>query len=206
MSVTNSMLKIGITGGIGTGKSTVASIFKSLNVPILNADALAKDLISTSPKLRDEIINVFGRESFLEDGKYNTTYISKIVFNNADQLSKLNSIVHPYVREFTHNWWMNQEAAKQPYAIKEAAILFESNMHNELDYIIGVDAPTQLRIDRLKNRDNTNEDVILKKMELQMPQDVKMSQCDFVIHNDDRHSLIIQVMELHEKFLKIYCL
>jgi len=197
------MLKIGLTGGIGTGKSTVASIFQSLGIPLLNADAISKQIIHTSPQVRQDIIDAFGAEAFTPEGHYNTTYIASIVFNDADQLNTLNQIIHPHVKNYTEQWWALQMERHAPYALKEAAILFESNSHHDLDYVIGVDAPLELRIKRTMLRDHSSRNIILQKMSRQMDQTEKMNRCDFIIINDEQQSLIEQVISIHQKIIQL---
>lgn len=198
------MLKIGLTGGIGTGKSTVASIFSVFRIPILNADSLSKQLIHSLPALQDDIRLRFGAESFLPDGSYNTKYISSIVFQDSMALQDLNRIVHPYVESFSEQWWQEAENEGSIYALKEAAILFEAGMEKHLDYVIGVDAPLELRFQRITQRDNISSEEIMKRIERQMDNSEKMTQCDFVIQNDDSQSLIEQVLNIHDKLLQIH--
>lgn len=189
------MLKVGITGGIGTGKTVVAKIFETLGVPVYYADTAAKKIINTNPTVRENIINHFGPESYV-NGKLNTPYISGIVFKNKEELQTLNSITHPIVIQDSHNWLLQQQG---PYALKEAALLFESGSYKELDVIIGIAAPLDTRIERVMERDNISREAVLEKMGKQMDEEEKMAKCDFVIYNNDTEAVIPQVLELHER-------
>src|SRR5687767_9978123 len=144
------MLRIGLTGGIGSGKTTVAAIFGVLGIPVYYADDAAKRLMDENENVKTAIENNFGKEAY-KNGKLDRKYVSDIVFNNADKLAFLNSIVHPATIKDADEWMQSQ---KSPYIIKEAALLFESGSHQKLDYIIGVKAPLDLRISRVMKRDN----------------------------------------------------
>ncbi len=189
------MLKVGITGGIGTGKTVIAKIFETLGVPVYYADTAAKKIINTNPIVRENIIQHFGPESYL-NGKLNTPYISGIVFKNKEELKTLNNITHPIVIQDSQNWLLQQQA---PYALKEAALLFESGSYKELDVIIGITSPLDTRIERVMKRDNISREAVLEKMEKQMDEEEKMAKCDFVIYNNDTEAVIPQVLQLHEK-------
>lgn len=191
-------LRIGLTGGIGSGKSTVAGIFKVLGIPVFDADSEARKIMETDPALRQSIINTFGTETY-KDGHLNRTYLSSIVFNNPDQLARLNSLVHPATIAAAEDWAIRQTAS---YIIKEAAIFFESGSAAGLSYMIGVSAPEDIRIKRVMERDNVPAEEVVKRMQRQIQEDLKMRLCDYVIMNDDRQLLILQVLTLHEQFLK----
>ena len=193
------MLRIGLTGGIGSGKSTVARIFKVLGVPVYNADDEAKRLMTEDANLRDHIISAFGPGSYT-DGVLNRKYLSAQVFNNGEKLNLLNSLVHPATLRDADEWMKKQKA---PYVLKEAALIFESGSQKMLDYVIGVKAPLVLRIERTTKRDNITSGEVEARINLQMNEDEKLSLCDYIIVNDEKQMLIPQVLELHEKFLKI---
>lgn len=192
------MLKIGITGGIGSGKSVVTQIFRVLGIPALDADAFAKELMNSNDAVKAELIAAFGPGVY-QEGKLDRTYLSGIVFKDPEQLQQLNAIVHPAVKKYGKRW---MEAQASPYVVKEAAIFFESGSHADMDLMIGVSAPFELRLQRAMQRDGATEAAIRQRMDKQMDEEEKMSRCDFIIRNDDSVSLIEQVLHLHEQFLQ----
>jgi dephospho-CoA kinase len=192
------MLKIGLTGGIGSGKTTVAQIFTVLSVPVYNADQAAKDLMNTSEELKEQIIQAFGYQSY-KDGKLDRAYIANIVFADEKKLDLLNSIVHPATIRDGEEWMKKQ---KTPYAIKEAAIIFEAGLEKNFDYIIGVTAPEALRLQRVVERDHTSSEKVLERMHQQMNEKEKMERCDFVIVNDGIQAVLPQVLDIHKTLLE----
>lgn len=192
------MLRIGLTGGIGSGKTTVAKIFETLGVPVYYADDAAKRLVGSDPELIRKISDAFGPESYA-DGVYNRPYIAGIVFNQPEKLQLLNSIIHPATIADAENWMRRQSF---PYAIKEAALLFESDSHKYLDKIIGVSAPTELRIQRTMHRDGSSREDVLARLNRQMDEEEKMKRCDYILINDESRLLIPQVIALHEKLIR----
>lgn len=192
-------LKVGLTGGIGVGKTKVASIFEAFGIPVLNADTLAKQLMHEDEQLKAKLRKIFGDEIYLND-ILQTKTLSKLVFENEILLQKLNQCVHPMVKQYTQDWFERQIA---PYAIKEAAIMIEANAHKDLDFLIGVDAPLEIRIARVIQRDQTNREAILKRMEKQMDNATKMKLCDFVINNDGIQDLTTQCQNIHQALLTI---
>jgi len=192
------VLKIGLTGGIGSGKSTVAGIFKVLGIPVFDADANTRQLMETDVSLQSGIVNLFGDKAF-ENGRLNRKWIADIVFNDPFQLEKLNALVHPAAIRAGEQWANQQNAA---YVIKEAALFFEAGSTEGMDYIIGVFAPQHIRINRVMKRDGITRDEVLSRMKRQIQEEIKMRLCDFVILNDDQHPVIPQVLQLHEQFLK----
>ncbi len=191
------MLKIGLTGGMGSGKTTVAQIFETLAIPVYYADQAAKDLMNTNSLLKKQIVDAFGPETY-KDGKLDRAYLANIVFNNNDKLNLLNSIVHPATLTDAKAWMQNQKA---PYAMKEAAIIFETNMEGTFDFIIGVTAPESLRLERVIKRDQITEDQVFQRMHQQMDESEKINRCDFVIINDGIRALIPQVLNIHNTLL-----
>ncbi|CAN5230536.1 dephospho-CoA kinase [soil metagenome] len=192
------MLKIGLTGGIGSGKSTVAGIFSVLSIPILYADEVSKKLMNEDAGLISSIKKHFGDECYI-NGTLNREFLAKKVFNDNTQLQLLNSLVHPATIQYAEEWMKLQTT---PYVIKEAALIFESGSQKNLDFVIGVKAPLELRIKRAMHRDGLTKEQILARMDKQLDEDAKMNLCDFVIVNDE-HSLVIpQVLALHQKFLQ----
>ena len=194
------MLKIGITGGIGSGKTLVCSIFSSLGVPVYNADESAKRLVAKHEMLQDEIKKAFGDQAFL-NGQYNRGYMASIVFSDQLQLQRLNGIIHPYVfADWTE--FVKQHAHHQ-YVIKEAAIMLETESRLTVDKIVLVYAPLVLRLERLKGRPGFNLEDALKRMDNQMTEEDKLPLSDFVIQNDGEHALIEQVLALNKVFIEL---
>ena len=191
------MLKIGLTGGIGTGKTTVSNIFKVLGIPVFDADTVAKHVMENNLQLREQIIAEFGAASF-QDGKLNRPYLASIVFKDPYQLAVLNAMVHPITLQAAEDWMQIQTA---PYAIKEAALIFEAGAGAGLDMIIGVTAPTAIRIQRVMHRDGISRQAVLERMDKQIDETIKMRLCDFVIQNDNLHLLTTQVLDLHYRFM-----
>lgn len=193
------MLKIGLTGGIGSGKSTVAKIFELLGIPVYYADDAAKKLMNEDEELKTAIQKQFGKEAYKE-GKLNRDFLATTVFNDEAQLALLNAIVHPATIRDAQNWMQQQTA---PYTIKEAALIFESGSGENLDYIIGVYAPAALRIKRTMDRSNISREAVLQRMSKQIDENIKMKLCDFVLVNDEQQMLIPQVLQLHEKLCNL---
>ena len=199
--MSNSPLKIGITGGIGSGKTTVCRIFQALGVPVYFADSRAKWLMVNEPELTENIIALLGEQAYLEDGRLNRVYISQMVFNDQSLLSQLNALVHPAVANDTLRW--HEEQKDVPYTLKEAALLFESGSHLHLDKVIAVSAPEQLRISRVMQRDRVSKDQVRARMDKQMPEAEKVAMADYIIYNDGQQSLISQVLEIHHLLCKM---
>ncbi len=193
------MLRIGLTGGIGSGKTTVARIFEVLGIPVYYADDAAKQLMNDDQDLKRSIIRHFGTASYAHE-KLNRSYLASVVFNDPEKLSLLNSIVHPATIADAEQWMKQQTT---PYAIKEAALLFESGAQNYVDHVIGVNAPYSLRLQRAMNRDNISKEEVESRMTKQLDETKKMNLCDFLINNDEKELLIPQVTALHQKLLKL---
>ncbi|MBL0359205.1 MAG: dephospho-CoA kinase [Chitinophagaceae bacterium] len=193
------MLRVGITGGIGSGKSTVARIFEVMGIPVYYADDASKKLMNEDESLKQTIQQHFGSDTY-SNGILNRKHLSSLVFNNAEKLALLNSIVHPATIKDAEEWMMKQTS---PYAIKEAALIFESGAQEHLDKVIGVYAPTAVRINRVMQRDHINRDEVISRMNNQVPDEIKMRLCDYVIANDEQELLTPQVLKLHEQLLAI---
>ncbi len=191
-------LRIGITGGIGSGKSTVAGIFKVLDIPVFDADTAAKEIMQTDASLRAAIIEKFG-EAVYPNGQLDRKYLGNMVFNDPFQLEVLNALVHPHTIAAAEAWAERQTA---PYTLKEAALFFEAGSAIGFDYMIGVFTPKHIRIKRVMERDKISREEVLARMDRQIQEEIKMRLCDFVIVNDDQQLLIPQVMKLHEQFLE----
>lgn len=192
------MLRIGITGGIGSGKTTVAKIFETLGIPVYYADDAAKRLMNTDPVIRKKINDTFG--NVYDEQGLNKQKLASLLFNNPENVKAINAIVHPATIQDAMNWMLQQKA---PYALKEAALIFESGSEKELDYVIGVSAPEAIRIQRVTKRDGIDEAEVRKRMNNQLSEEEKINRCDFVIYNDEKQFLTTQVLELHQQLLKL---
>lgn len=190
------MIKVGLTGGIGSGKTTIAKIFGILNIPVYNADDAAKQLMNTNEKLKATIIEHFGNASYA-NGQLDRKYLASIVFNNKEKLDFLNSLTHPVTIEDAENWMNKQNA---PYIIKEAALLFESGAAERLDYVIGIYAPQHIRVKRVMERDKLSAEEVMKRISRQIDEEMKMKLCNFIITNNEQQLVIPQVLELDKKF------
>jgi dephospho-CoA kinase len=191
------MLKVGLTGGIGSGKTTVAKIFELLNVPVYYADQASKRLYHTDKHLISEIKKYFGEDVYAND-ILNRSKLASIVFNSPSKLDLLNELVHPPTLRDAEEWMKRQTA---PYVIKEAALLFESGSASGLDYVVGVQAPSHYRIKRAMERDGLKREEVLGRMNRQIDEDIKLRLCDFVIINNEQELVIPQVLELHSRFV-----
>ncbi|QGW27692.1 dephospho-CoA kinase [Phnomibacter ginsenosidimutans] len=191
------MLRVGITGGIGSGKSVVARIFETLGIPVYYSDAEAKRLMNTDATLRTNIIAAFGPEAYNEAG-LNRSWLAAQAFQQPEKTQLLNSIVHPAVIAHGKQWLEQQQTA---YAIKEAALFFESGSATDIDFMIGVYAPQALRIQRVMQRDGLGRQEVLTRMSRQIEETVKMKLCDAVIQNNEQEMLIPQVLQLHQQLL-----
>lgn len=193
------MLKIGLTGGIGSGKSTVARIFEVLGIPVYYADDAAKRMMNEDEELKQKIQQQFGNDIY-KDGKLDRKKMADIVFASPDKLNQLNALIHPATIKDAERWMQKQTT---PYTLKEAALIFESGAQEHLDYVIGVTAPAPLRIQRTMQRDGVSREEVIARMDKQMDETIKMKLCDFVLVNDEQEMLLPQVIALHEKLLML---
>ena len=193
------VLKIGLTGGIGSGKTTVAKIFELLGVPVYYSDEASKRLYHSNKELMTGLKKHFGDDIYTNE-QLNRSKLAAIVFNDPEKLKLLNSLVHPLTIQDAEEWMQKQ---KLPYIIKEAALLFEAGSAKGLDFIVGVSAPEELRIKRVIDRDDIKKEAVLSRIDRQMDDKTKMSLCDFVIKNDEEQLVIPQVLALHERFLEM---
>jgi len=191
------MLKVAITGGIGSGKSLVCQVFKTLGIPIFDADAVSNHLVEHDATLKTAITELFGKEAY-KNNIYNRKYIASIVFSQAEMLQALNALVHPKAIEAAKQWFEKQQT---PYAIKEAAILFESNSEKDIDIIIGVTAPEKVRIERVMQRTGYSKEEVIKRMQQQMPDEEKMAKCNYVIQNNDTDAILPQILQIHKQLI-----
>lgn len=190
-------LWVGITGGIGSGKSTVCRIFQLLGIPVYASDDRAKWLMANDEFLKSEIISNFGSESYLPDGSVNRTFLAEKVFSDPEKVKIINSLVHPAVGKDFRKWAENQ---KSPYILKEAALLFETGAAKELDKVINVSSPLKIRKARVLMRDpHRNEEQINHIINQQLPDEEKNELADFVVKNSENKLLITQILDIHKK-------
>lgn len=197
------MKLIGLTGGIGSGKSTVAGMFQTLGIAVYESDHRAKVLMHENENVRSGVQTLFGRDAFLPDGSVNRQWIASKVFNNTNLLKKLNAIVHPAVYHDLLAWAEESEQKAAPYLIQESAILFEENLTDRLDAIILVIADEETRIQRVVDRDKTSAEQVRQRISHQWPDQNKIPLADYVIYNDSGRSLIEQVRDIHHMILEI---
>jgi len=194
------MLKIGITGGIGSGKTLVSQIFSILGVPVFYADDVAKNIVDSDPDVRAAIMKYFGKDIYIKNYKINKKALSKIVFTDKHSLDRLNNIVHPVVQKKFNIWMTGNKNSK--YIIKEAAIIFESNTYKELDGIICVAAPVELRIQRVIRRDKITKEEVIKRISNQIDENTRIQKSDYIINNDGKSLILPQILKLHNQFNK----
>lgn len=187
------MVKIGITGGIGSGKSTVAKLLKLHGVPVYNADDETKKLNNDSPIIREELMKYFGEDLYINN-QLDKKKFADIIFNDAEKLKLANAIIHPEVLKHFANWC--KQHANHPIVALEAAILFESNFHKYLDKVVTVYSPLEVRVVRVSKRDNVSPEMVKSRIDHQMPEAKKIEMSQYVIFNDHQASLIQQVSEL----------
>ncbi|MFM2223955.1 MAG: hypothetical protein RJA07_157 [Bacteroidota bacterium] len=192
------MKKIGITGGIGSGKSTVSKIFALLNVPIYNADNQAKYLLNNDADVIKKVKQIFGNDIYLNQ-ELDRKKLAAQVFEQPFLLQQLNEIVHPAVFIDFDNWC--NEHQQEPYVLKEAALIFETILHQKLDAVIIVSSPEKLRIERVMKRDSITKEQVLARIKNQMSEDEKLKRADYIIYNDELQLVIPQVVQLHQQFM-----
>jgi len=194
------VLAVGITGGIGTGKSKVSKLFQVLGIPVWDADTAAKTIMQHNLTVKEQLIATFGVDTYLPDGSLNRAYLSKQVFEQPQKLEQLNQIVHPATMAAASDW---MQAQHTPYAIKEAALLFEAGSTQGLDFIIGVDAPLGVRMQRVMHRDKVTKNDFFARTKHQIDNTLKMKLCDAVITNNNIVPLLPQVLTLHQQLLQL---
>ena len=191
------MIKVGITGGIGSGKTTVCEIFELLGVPVYYADTEAKVILDSNEAVKTSIISAFGKSILNNEGKIDKKKLASFVFNSKANLEKLNAIVHPIVREHFENWL--KQHSSQKYILKEAAILFESGSYKLVDKIITVVAPLELKINRTMERDKITREQVEQRINNQLSDNDKIKRSHFLIHNDEQQLLIPQILKIHHQ-------
>lgn len=193
------MLKIGITGNIGSGKTLICTIFKHLGISVFNADEEAKKIITNNNDVKEKLILILGKDSYSAEGVPDKKYIANQIFNDKNKLQQMNDIVHPATVKLFSDWVKMQTSQ---YVILESAILFESNVKDITDKIIVVSAPEPLRIKRVAERDGLSMEQIKERMNNQLDEKIKIAQADFVIKNDEQELLLPQVINIHDTLLK----
>ncbi len=187
------MLKVGITGGIGSGKTTVCRIFEMLNIPVYYADDRAKWLMQHDPDLKKNIKSMLGEAAYFPDGKLNRKFIGEQVFNNKNLLAQMNKLIHPAVFLDGQQWFDKQTSR---YAIKEAALFYETGSYSQMDQMIVVTADREERIRRVMKRDGLTKKAVEARMDKQLPEAEKIEKADFVIYNDGKELLIPRILEI----------
>jgi dephospho-CoA kinase len=191
------MVKVGITGGIGSGKSTICNFFSIMGIPIFNADLVAKQIMDGSSVVRNKMMLQFGKDIYLPNQALDRKKLAGIIFNSPPLLQEVNSIVHPEVRNAFFDWCERQHST---YVVHEAAILFESGFYEIMDFTILVTAPEQMRVDRVIKRDKLSEKEIKKRISKQWPDKKKKHLADFIIANDNRKLILPELIEMDKKF------
>ena len=192
------MLKVGITGGIGSGKSIVCEVFKHFGIPVYYADIEANNLIISDKNIKKQLIEHFGKKIYSRN-QLNKSRFSSIIFNDKKALQKVNSIIHPVVRQNFKDWIKKNKDKK--YIIKEAALLFESGTYQDLDEIITISAPEHIKIKRIMNRDKTDKESVQKRIRNQISDTEKIRKSDHVIYNNGSQLILPQILSLHKIFL-----
>lgn len=190
------MLRVGITGGIGSGKTTVCKIFQTLGISVFDADRSAKRLMAEDNGLKSQLIDHFGVAAFGADGSLDRKYLAQKVFNNEEELTHINQLIHPFVLKDYESWLM--KIPTSPYSIREAAIMLESGTYKDLDVIILIDSPDELRIKRVIQRDKRTEAEVQSIISRQWPMEKKRKFASFIIQNNEKQFLIPQILHLHE--------
>lgn len=199
MKTLKTALRVGITGNIGSGKTTVCRMFEALGIPVYYADDAAKWLSANDPEVKTAIVALLGPQAYTEDGAYNRAYVAQIVFANKEKLAGLNAILHPAVERHSRAWHERQvEALAPPYTLKEAALMIESGSHNHLDKLIVVTAPETLRLERVMARDGVDAGSVQARMQRQLAEAEKVKSADFIIVNDGSLLLAPQVWAIHQ--------
>lgn len=192
------MLNVGITGGIGVGKTTVCRVFETLNIPVYYSDDRAKKLMTSNTSVRSKIKTLFGNEAYYRNGRLNRKFLRSQIFGNRELLQKMNQIVHPAVFQDAIEWFSGQNA---PYALQEAALLVESGRYKGFDKLIVVSAPEEVKISRVKKRDKKSREEVLNIIAKQLPDQEKIQHADFIVVNDGMTPIVPQVWHIHQKLI-----
>jgi len=194
------MIRVGLTGGIGSGKTTVARIMEQLGVPVYYADDRGRWLSDNDPETVCKIRSLFGEKAYFADNRMDRKYIADIVFRDGVLLNRLNTVIHPAVRDDYRKWL--ERHTDVPYTVMETAILFESAFDREVEKTVVVTAPEEIRIARTVRRDATNQEAVRARIAAQMSDSERIARADFVLHADDQKLLIPQILELHRELVK----
>lgn len=195
----NGAWQVGITGGMGAGKSLICEVFSVLGIPIYGADEKAKHLMQNDPELRDQLTKLLGAGTYRADGTLNRKHVSDRIFGDAFILESLNALVHPAVHRNALQWHENQTAV--PYTLKEAALTFESGGYLQLDFVINVECPQEIRIERIRKRDNLSDAEIQARLYRQWTEEQRRALADFSILNDGKNQIVPQVMAVHRQLV-----
>lgn len=196
------MLRIGITGGIGSGKSIASRLFHALGVPVYDADSRARWLMENDAALREQLVAAFGAATYDSANRLNRAMLASAVFGHPERLAQLNALVHPHVGTDFEHWATTQRLAGHHYVLKEAALLFEAGSYKQLDRIITVFAPLNVRLTRVLHRDpHRSTDDVQTIMSKQLSEEEKLQRADYVLHNDNVQPLLPQVLTLHASFM-----
>ncbi|HZL08941.1 MAG TPA: dephospho-CoA kinase [Prolixibacteraceae bacterium] len=190
------MIKVGVTGGIGSGKSTVCKVFKILGIPVFEADVAARQLMNSDPVIREQLIRLFGTSVYQSDLTVDRKLLGGIVFDDPSLLAQLNAIVHPVVQKSFDEWCLAQQC---PYILHEAAILFESGFYKMMDKTIAVVTSEDERIERVMKRDKITEELVRQRIENQWSDEQRIERADFVIGNNDNELIIPQIIDIDKK-------
>jgi len=194
------MLKVGITGGIGSGKSVVCRVFALLSIPVYDSDGRAKWVMQDDIILREQLLQAFGAAVYNANGQLDRAYLGSLVFHHPEKLKLLNSLVHPRVKADFENWSAAQKGV--PYLLKEAALMFESEAHKQVQQVITVSAPLEVRLARVLQRDPHRQPADVHAIiDKQLPEEVRQQRADFILYNDDHQLVIPQVLALHAKLI-----
>jgi dephospho-CoA kinase len=194
------MIRVGVTGGIGSGKTHICSIFFRMNIPVYNADTEAKKLADHDPEIKEEIISLLSRKVYTKTG-LNRPLLADMIFRDSGLLEKINAIIHPRVAVHFKKW--GDEKSSVPYIIQESAILFESNAYTIFDKIIVVFSPDEIRLRRLLQRENMTSERIQAIMSNQISEQEKIQRADYIVYNDEKQLVIPQVLNIHTKLLEL---
>lgn len=196
------MIKIGITGGIGSGKSLISTVFETLGYPVYNSDVEAKQCYVDDLELKRDVIKFFGAETYTDSGELNRAFLAQQVFNDDEKLKTLNKLVHPHVQKRYQNW-LKEQSHQTPIIFKEAAILMETGQYKEMDYNVLVVADEELRIERVMARDNVSREEVLLRISKQWPEEKKKQLADYLILNDNTEAILSELINLPAQILKL---
>ncbi len=197
------MKRIGVTGGIGSGKTSVCKLFEALEIPVYYADQKAKKLLISNPSVKKSVKALLGIEAYFKNGQPDRVFIASKIFSDKSLLDQINQIIHPVVQKDAERWAEQFDKSITPYVVKEAALLVENGSYRSLDALIVVTSPEEVRIKRVMLRDNISREEVLKRFRNQLPEEEKTKVADYIIINDGNQALIPQVWAIHQKINKV---